>query len=83
MRASDVADGQRTRLIAVDGVQSSDVVAATETLVETLSARHQTVGVSRFDASGLFGDLAAAAPEARIVSPRTLILLYAEPKKDL
>jgi thymidylate kinase len=77
MRARTVADVQRIRLIAVDGAQSSDVAAATEALVESLSARHQTVGSSRFDASGLFGDLVAAAPEARTVSPRTLILLYA------
>ena len=77
MRTTRVADGQRRRLIALDGVQTSDVAAATEALVETLSARHVTVGVSRFDASGLFGDLAAAAPETRIVSPRILVLMYA------
>ena len=77
MRTRGVADGQRRRLIALDGVQTSDVAAATEVLVESLSARHVTVGVSRFDASGLFGDLAAAAPETRMVSPRTVVLMYA------
>jgi hypothetical protein len=65
------------RLIAVDGSRGRDVTAAAEALAAGLRERGVECGVSRWDASGLFGDLMHAAPEDRRVSARTLALLYA------
>lgn len=64
------------RLIAIDGSRGADVAKAAELLVEELRRRGVTCAVSRWDASGLFGELAQAGGRAA-VSPRTLALVYA------
>lgn len=77
MRTSAVPEVPTGRLIAIDGVQSNDVAAATEVLVDAFRARDQTAGVSRFDASGLFGELVAGTTTLPSASPRVLVLVYA------
>jgi thymidylate kinase len=72
-----VADDRRGRLIAIDAAQGSDVAAAATTIYEELTRHKVTCGVSRWDASGLFSDVASAPVAERDVSPRTLLLLYA------
>ncbi len=64
------------RLIAIDGSRGADVVKAAASLVEELRQRGVACAVSRWDASGLFGELAQAG-EPAAVSPRTLSLVYA------
>lgn len=65
-----------TGLVAVEGVHGPDVAAAASTLAHELTAAQVASGISRWDASGLFGDVATAGG-VRDVSPRTLMLLYA------
>lgn len=67
------------RLIAVDGVDAAAVLAAARTALAASASRDQTArgGISRWDASGIFQDLAVAEEEAGAASPRTLLLLYA------
>ena len=65
------------RLIAVDASRSRDVAAEAEAILRRLRARGVPCGISRWDASGLFGDLLMADPDELIVAPRTLTLLYA------
>jgi len=60
-------------LIAVDGVDGSAVLAAAR---RTLASRLRG-GISRWDASGVFEELAVADASAGAPSSRTLILLYA------
>ena len=63
-------------LFAVDGVNGAAVTAsARATLAETAPARRG--GISVWDASGVFEDLAVADQEAGTPSARTLLLLYA------
>ena len=63
----------RPRLIAVDGVCAPAVLAASK----SLRARgHKGAGISEWDASGVFGEL-ADIDEHRAPSPRVLLLLYA------
>jgi hypothetical protein len=70
------ADTARSRLIAVDGVDASAILAAAKAALaaSTPGARG---GISRWDASGIFQDLAVAEEEAGVPSARTLLLLYA------
>lgn len=63
------------RLIAVDGVNSAAVAATARALLAHVPARRG--GVSRWDASGVFGDLLVAEDDAGNPSARTLLLLYA------
>lgn len=65
------------RLIAIDGSRGKDVARAAAVMVEALKAKRIECAISRFDASGLFGDLAAAARGDRRISIRTLTLVYA------
>ena len=65
------------RLIAVDGTRGKAADAAAEAVADALTERGIEVAISRFDASGLFGDLAAAPTSARHVSVRALTLVYA------
>ena len=65
------------RLIAIDGTRGKDVALAARDLVAKLKHRDVACAVSRFDASGLFTDLAAGARNDRDVSIRTLTLVYA------
>ena len=65
-----------TGLIAIDGVDAAAVLAAAKA---ALSASPAAVrgGISRWDASGVFQDLAVADADAGQPSARTLLLLYA------
>lgn len=74
MAAEAVAPG---RLVAVDGSRGADVEAAAEALAERVREKGRACVVSRWDASGLFSEMAAAPLEALDVSARTLSLLYA------
>ena len=66
------------RLIAVDGSRGKDTAAAADAIVErAASATAIECAISRWDASGLFGDLAAGGRGDRNVSMRTLSLVYA------
>jgi hypothetical protein len=70
---------QRARkpaLIAVDGVDPSALLTAAKA---ALGASPPDIrgGISRWDASGVFQDLAVADAEAGAPSARTLLLLYA------
>jgi hypothetical protein len=60
-------------LIAVDGVDLAAVLAAARAAL----ASQPRGGISRWDASGVFQDLAVAEAEAGTPSARTLMLLYA------
>jgi hypothetical protein len=63
-------------LIAVDGVDASALLAAAKAALGTTPAAIRG-GISRWDASGVFQDLAVADAEAGAPSARTLLLLYA------
>jgi thymidylate kinase len=66
----------RAVLVSVDGVNGAAVrTAARAALAEIGRARRG--GVSSWDASGLFGELAVADEDAGTASARTLLLLYA------
>lgn len=65
------------RLIAIDGSRGKDTIAAAKSLAAALKAAGVECAISRWDASGLFGDLAATARDDRRISPRTLLLIYA------
>jgi len=62
----------KPRLIAVDGIDAQVVIAAAR---RALAAGEG--GISHWDASGLFQELAVADGVAGAPSPRTLLLLYA------
>jgi thymidylate kinase len=61
-------------LVAVDGISGSAVAAAAQALK---ADGHRSAGVSQWDASGIFGELASAEEEAPTPSVRVLLLLYA------
>lgn len=65
------------RLIAIDGTRGKDTAAAARAVMAALKQRHIECAISRFDASGLFGELAAAGREGKNLSARTLTLVYA------
>ena len=65
------------RLIAVDGSRGKDTAAAAKAVAATLRKAGVECAISRWDASGLFGELASAARDDRDISARTLILVYA------
>ena len=65
------------RLIAVDGSRGKDVTLAANDIVARLKHDGVECAVSRWDASGLFTDLAAGVRGERNVSVRTLSLVYA------
>jgi len=65
------------RLIAIDGSRGKDTAAAAASVIEALKSRQVECAISRFDASGLFGELTAAARGDRQLSARTLTLVYA------
>jgi hypothetical protein len=73
------ANAAKPRLIAVDGVEASAVLAAAKAALaaSTPGAPGARGGISRWDASGIFQDLAVADDEAGVPSARTLLLLYA------
>lgn len=63
--------------MAIEGADSAAVAEFAATLRDTLTERQLPVLISRWDASALFTDFAAAPVQQRDVSPRTLMLLYA------
>jgi hypothetical protein len=65
------------RLIAVDGSRGSDTAAAAAAVAAALEDAGVACAISRFDASGLFGELAMSARAERRLSMRTLSLVYA------
>lgn len=65
------------RLIAIDGTRGKDVARAASDLAAQLKRHGIECAVSRWDASGLFTDLAAGAKGERNVSIRSLSLVYA------
>jgi hypothetical protein len=67
----------RGRLIAIDGSRGKDTDSAAAALIKALKAKRVECALSRFDASGLFGELAAGARGDRQISARTLTLVYA------
>jgi hypothetical protein len=66
----------RARLIAIDGSRGADVAKSADRLAEELRKRGVECVISRWDASGLFGELAQTS-ERVTASPRTLSLVYA------
>jgi len=62
------------RLIAIDGTNGGAVTAAAHSLT---TDGHGGAGISEWDASGLFEDLAVAPADAGAPSARSLLLLYA------
>ena len=64
------------RLIAVDGTRGKDTAAAADAIAGALAERGIECAISRFDASGLFGELAVARDD-QPMSVRTLTLIYA------
>jgi hypothetical protein len=70
LKAASSAKGS---LISVDGVDAAAVLAAARA---ALGARSRG-GISRWDASGIFQELAVADAAAGTASARTLLLLYA------
>ena len=65
-----------SRLIAIDGTRGKELRAAVDAVITALQDRHIECAISRFDASGLFGELAVAGGNETI-SARTVSLVYA------
>ena len=65
------------RLIAVDGSRGKDTNSAADSVAAALKGAGVECAISRWDASGLFTELAAAARGDRVVSIRSLALVYA------
>jgi hypothetical protein len=65
------------RLIAVEGSRGRDVLAEALALATRLRGHGIDASISRWDASGLFADLALADTNELAISPRMLTLLYA------
>ena len=67
------AGARKAELIAVDGVDPGAVLAEARVALGSPSRG----GISKWDASGVFQELAVAEKEAGAPSARTLLLLYA------
>jgi hypothetical protein len=67
----------RSRLIAVDGTRELHLAAAAKRIVRMLRDNEGEAGVSAWDSSGIFTELAMADPDVPGPSARTLTLLYA------
>lgn len=65
------------RLISVDGSRGKDVNAAAAAVAAGLRKSGVECAISRWDASGLFGELSVAAHDDQHISARTLSLVYA------
>ena len=63
------------RLVAVDGVNGAALTATARGLVAARPRRR--MGISAWDASGIFGEVAVAEDAAGRPSARTLLILYA------
>jgi hypothetical protein len=67
---------RKPSLIAVDGVRAAAIAAGARAALPS-TGRTRRSGISRWDASGLFEELAIADDAAGRPSARTLLLLYA------
>ena len=67
---------RKPALIAVDGVAGAAIAAAARAALTSID-RAKRGGISRWDASGVFEELAVAGADAGPPSVRTLLLLYA------
>jgi hypothetical protein len=65
------------RLITIEGTRGKDTAAAATAVSAALKDAGIESAISSFDASGLFGELAAAGRGDRNISTRTLTLVYA------
>lgn len=65
------------RLIAIDGSRGKDIAAAASAMAAALKAEGLECAVSRWDASGLFTELAAGAKAGGGISMRSITLVYA------
>lgn len=63
------------QLVAVDGVNGTAVMATARSLAT--GVRRQNLGISMWDASGIFGEVVVAEDSAGPPTARTLLLLYA------
>src|SRR5436190_2749411 len=66
---------QADRLIAIDGVNGIAMAAAAKS--RSSGEKRRRVGISYWDASGIFGEVVVAEDAAGRPSARTLLLLYA------
>jgi len=73
MTAARAAKAAKPRLIAVDGVDPAALIAGARAALK----QGTRGGISRWDASGVFQELAVADDTAGLPSARTLLLLYA------
>lgn len=71
-----VADSKRGRIIAIDGSRGADLARSAVALADRLRERGLVCGISRWDASGIFNELALAGRDEHGISPRTLTLAY-------
>jgi hypothetical protein len=73
------AKAVKAKLIAVDGVDAPALFAAAKAALAASTSGEPGArgGISRWDASGIFQDLAVAEEDAGAPSPRTVLLLYA------
>ncbi|MGH9385804.1 MAG: hypothetical protein ACRD2N_16120 [Vicinamibacterales bacterium] len=69
-------DSRRGRIIAIDGSRGADLARSSAALADRLRERGLVCGVSRWDASGIFNELALAGRAERSISARTLALAY-------
>jgi hypothetical protein len=67
----------RGQIIAIDGSRGADLARSADALAQRLRERGLVCGISRWDASGIFNELALAGrQDERTMSPRTLMLAY-------
>jgi len=67
----------RGRLVALDGTRASDLRKSASQLQARLASGTDQVGISWWDASGVFFEMGLGKRKHRIASARTLLLLYA------
>jgi hypothetical protein len=65
------------RLVAIDGSRGTDVANAAEALTAEVREHGASCVISRWDASGLFGEMAQADVQQRLMSARNLTLVFA------
>src|SRR5438093_9003005 len=68
---------RKGRLIAIDGSAGATLSSAAREMAQALRGTTGSGGVSGWDASGIFTELAAADSDISAASARTLTLLYA------
>lgn len=66
---------QSDRLVAVDGVNGAAMTATARGILSSSPKRQ--IGISAWDASGIFGEVVVAEDSAGRPSARTLLILYA------